>query len=129
MYIQVIIYYCPQTTPLGHIPIKPMVVIPTHEAFELDILKFLNLFCETESETCCLLQKHRLRKLAMLILDVLPCSLVENHQVSKITAGSSSEQFCTRQLAIASTNPASYVFLMQQVSVSEIMDIQKKEKN
>jgi hypothetical protein len=78
--VQFITYYCPQTTPLGHIPIKSMVVIPTHEASELDLLKFLNLFVKQTSETCCLLQKHCLRKLAMLILDVLPCSLVEIHQ-------------------------------------------------
>lgn len=46
--VQFIAYYCHQTTPMGHIPMKPMVVIPIHEACELDLLKFLNLLCETE---------------------------------------------------------------------------------
>lgn len=33
-----------------------------------------------KSEFCCLVQKHCLRKFAVLILDVLPCSLVEIHK-------------------------------------------------
>jgi len=46
--VQFITYYCHQTTPLGNIPMKPMVVIRIHEACELDLLKYLNVFCETE---------------------------------------------------------------------------------
>lgn len=34
-------------------------------------------FVKQKSGSCCLLQKQCLRKLAVLILDVLPCSLVE----------------------------------------------------
>ena len=40
--VHFITYSCHQTTPLGHIPIKPMVVIPSHEACELDLLNIYN---------------------------------------------------------------------------------------